>query len=221
MKAVAIMPQDELSARDRAVLIALLSQARKVSNPELKKLIGFPLDGEARRRLNDAKLVESGKQGRAYVHELSDYGWRWCAEHLASGGHPRETSLERAHRIFFGVLARYMSAAGLSLADVVTLSLPTGPSGRHERSAEQDLPTRVEDAYLALASRGQALVKLRELRGRLADVPRADLDATLTELYAARRVNLIPQSSQQALTAADREAAVRVGGEYKHLISIG
>jgi hypothetical protein len=220
MKAVAIMPQDELSARDRAVLLALLAQARKVPNPELKSLIGFPLEGEARRRLNDAKLVESEKQGRVYVHELSDYGWRWCAEHLANGAHHRETSLERAHRIFFGVFARYLNAAGLSLADVVTGSLPAGPAGRHERSAA-DLPTRVEAVCSALAPDDQAFVKLRELRQRLADVPRAELDAVLTSMYTAQRVNLIPQSNQQALTAADREAALRVGGEFKHLISIG
>jgi hypothetical protein len=215
------MPQDELSARDRAVLIALLSQGRKVSNPELKQLIGFSLDGEARRRLNDAKLVESDKQGRAYVHELSDYGWRWCGEHLASRGHPRETSLERAHRIFFGVFARYMNAAGLSLANVVTLSQAPCPAGRHERNATMDLPTRVEDACLALAAHRGAFVKLRELRLCFTDVPRADLDAVLTAMYAGQRANLVPQSNQQALTAADREAAVRVGGEYKHLISIG
>jgi hypothetical protein len=215
------MPQDELSARDRAVLIALLSQARKVSNPELRELFGFSLDGEARRRLNDLKLVESEKQGRAYAHELSDHGWRWCAEHLGSDPQLRETSLERSHRIFFGVFAQYIKAAGLSLADVVTGRLPARSAGRHERSAAADLPTRVEDAYLALAIDGRAFVKLRELRLHLADIPRADLDAALTAMFTTQRANLIPQSNQQALTAADREAALRVGDEYKHLIAIG
>jgi hypothetical protein len=215
------MPQDELSARDRAVLIALLSQARKVPNPELKELIGFPLEGRARRRLNDLKLVESEKHGRAYVHELSDHGWRWCADRLASDPHPRETSLERAHRIYFGVFTRYMNAAGLSLADVATGKMPERPAGRHERSAPADLTARVEDAYLALAVDGRSFVKLRDLRLRLADIPRAELDAVLTDMFTAQRVNLIPQSNQQALTAADREAALRVGGESKHLIAIG
>jgi hypothetical protein len=215
------MPQDELSARDRAVLITLLAQARKVPNPELKELIGFPLEGAARRRLNDRKLVESEKQGRTYAHELSDFGWRWCAEHLGTDAHPRETSLERAHRIFFGVFARYLNSAGLSLADVVTGNLPARTAGRHERSADVDIPAQVEDAYQALAVGGSALVKLRELRLRLAGIPRTELDAALTEMFTARRVNLIPQSNQQALTAADRDAALRVGGEYKHLMSIG
>jgi hypothetical protein len=39
-------------------------------------------------------------------------------------------------------------------------------------------------------------------------------------MFTVRRVNLIPQSNQQALTAADRESALRIGGEHKHLISI-
>ena len=64
------------------------------------------------------------------------------------------------------------------------------------------------------------LVSLRELRLRLADVPRPRLDAALAAMFAAQRINLIPQSNQQALSAADRESALRIGGEYKHLISI-
>jgi hypothetical protein len=39
-------------------------------------------------------------------------------------------------------------------------------------------------------------------------------------MFTARRVNLIPQANQSALTAEDREAALRLGGEHKHLISI-
>jgi len=215
------MPQEELSAKDRAVLIALAAQARKVSNPELEQLIGFRLEGKHRVRLNDMKLVESEKPGRAYEHELSDAGWRWCAEQLAAGPQRPGTSLERAQQLFFGVFARYMNTAGLSLADVVTGTLPTRPAGRHQRSVTVDVHARVTDAYLALAAGDGAFVKLRELRQRLADVPRAELDAALTAMFTARRANLIPQSNQQALTAADRGAALHVGGEYKHLISIG
>jgi len=79
---------------------------------------------------------------------------------------------------------------------------------------------RVEAGYLALAPASGAFVKLRELRLRLADVPRTDLDAALAVMFTTQRINLIPQENQQALSAADRESALRIGGEYKHLISI-
>jgi hypothetical protein len=39
-------------------------------------------------------------------------------------------------------------------------------------------------------------------------------------MFSAQRVNLAPQDNQQALTAADRASALRLGGEYKHLMSV-
>jgi len=77
--------RDDLTVRQRAVLFALLGEARQVSNPELEALIGFRLDGKERRNLNDRKLVESTMVGRAFAHELSDAGWRWCGDTCCSG----------------------------------------------------------------------------------------------------------------------------------------
>jgi hypothetical protein len=215
---------DELSARERAVLFALLSAARKLSNAELEALIGIRLEGKERRKLNDLKLVESEKPGRWFVHELSDAGWRWCAEELAAGAAGRPTSLERSLYLLLGMFERYMTAARLSLADVASLDLKARPAGRHKRrdtaEGDGDLTGRVEAVYRALAPRRGEFVKLREVRERLTDIPRPAFDAALESMFTARRANLIPQSNQQALTAADRESALRIGGELKHLISI-
>jgi hypothetical protein len=215
---------DELSARERAVLFALLSAARKLSNEELEALIGIRLAGRERRKLNELKLVESEKPGRWFVHELSDAGWRWCADELAAGPEGRPTSLERSLYLVLGVFERYMTAARLSLADVASLDLKARPAGRHKRrdtaEGEGDLTVRVENAYRTLAPGRGEFIKLRDVRERLADIPRPALDAALAAMFTARRVNLIPQSNQQALTAADRDSALRIGGEHKHLISI-
>ncbi|HEY6492765.1 MAG TPA: hypothetical protein VIZ43_05790 [Trebonia sp.] len=218
------MHHDELSARERAVLFTLLSAARKVSNPELEALIGIRLEGKDRRHLNDLKLVESEKPGRAFVHELSDAGWRWCADELAAGHAGRGNSLERSLYLTLGMFERYMTAARLSLADVASLDLKARPAGKHKRrdtaEGDGDLTARVIAAYRALADGPGHFVKLGDLRLRLAEIPRSALDGALAAMFTARRVNLVPQSNQQALTAADREAALRLGGEHKHLISI-
>jgi hypothetical protein len=215
---------DELSARERAVLFALLSTGRKLSNAELEALIGIRLEGKERRRLNELKLVESEKPGRSFVHELSDAGWRWCADELTVGPAGRPTSLERAHYLIFGVFERYMTAARLSLADVVSLDLKARPAGRHKRrdtvEGDGDLTVRVAVAYQALAASPGEWVRVSDLRERLADIPRSALDAALVAMVAAQRVSLIPQSDPQALTAADRESALRIGGQPKHLLSI-
>jgi hypothetical protein len=206
------------------VLFALLSAARKLSNAELEALIGIRLEGKARRKLNDLKLVESEKPGRWFVHELSDAGWRWCADELAAGPEGRPTSLERSLYLVLGMFERYMTAARLSLADVASLDLKARPRGRHKRrdTAEGDgeLTVRVEAVYLALAPRPGEFVKLGDVRAGLADIPRSALDAALASMFTARRCNLIPQSNQHALTDADRDSALRIGGEHKHLISI-
>ena len=218
------MHHDELSARERAVLFALLSEARTLSNNELQALIGIRLDGKERRKLNDLKLVESERPGRAFAHELSDAGWRWCADELSAGRPGRGTSLERSHYLVFGVFARYLSAAHLSLADLVSSAPELPAEGKHVRrdaaAGDGDLTARVAAACQSLAARPGEFVKLTQLRERLADIPRPALDAALTTLFTTRRVNLIPQSNQQALTAADRASALRIGGEHKHLISI-
>ncbi|MDX6343953.1 MAG: hypothetical protein QOH87_4091 [Trebonia sp.] len=218
------MHHDELSARERAVLFALLAAARKLSNAELQALIGTRLVGKERRKLNELKLVESERRGRWFVHELSDAGWRWCADELAAGPEGRPTSLERSLYLVLGMFGRYMTAARLSLADVASLDLKARPAGRHKRrdtaEGDGDLSARVAAAYQAVAAGPGEFVRLRELRERLADIPRPGLDAALAAMFTVRRVNLIPQSNQQALTPADRESALRIGGEHKHLISI-
>jgi hypothetical protein len=215
---------DGLSARERAVLFALLSEARQLSNAELQALIGIRLEGKERRKLNDLKLVESEKPGRGFVHELSDAGWRWCADELSAGPQGRVTSLERSHYLLFGVFARYMSATRLSLADLVSAAPEARPEGKHVRrdaaAGAGDVTARIAAAYQTIAAGRGDFVRLTVLRERLSDIPRSALDAALAAMFASQRVNLIPQSSQQALTAADRASALRVGGEHKHLMSI-
>ena len=212
-----IVSRDDLTVRQRAVLFALLGEARQVANPELEQLIGVRLDGADRRQLNARKYVESNKVGRAYVHELSDAGWRWCAQELAAPPGERASSLERAHYKVFGLFARHLDAAGLTLADIAG---PTsdGPAGTTANAA--DLTAFIETGYRSLAATAGEFVSLRELRLRLTDRARPDVDAALITMFTAQRINLIPQSNQQALSDADREAALRIGGEYKHLISI-
>jgi hypothetical protein len=189
------------------VLFALLGQPRPVANRELEALIVVRLDGAERRDLNHRKLVESAKAGRAFAHELTDKGWRWCNEELAASPGEHAGGLERAHYRVFGLFARYLDAAGLSLADVATADAAGLAAG-------------IEAAYRSLAAAPGQFVSLRAVRLRLPGRPRPAVDAALAALFTAHRVNLVPQSDQRALSAADREAALRIGGEDKHLISI-
>jgi hypothetical protein len=203
-----------LSVKERAVLFALMGEAREVLNSELAERAGFRLDGEERRRLNDRKLVDSRKVGRTYAHELTDTGWDWCAAHLSEGPQGKASSMEGALYAVLGGLARYLEYSGQSLADVFE------QRGKEASEKPVDIAELIRAAYLRLASEPGQFVRLRELRAELSDVPRSGLDSSLDGMYRAQQINLVPQSNQQALTQADRESALRIGGEAKHMISI-
>lgn len=207
------MQPDDLSGRERAALFTLLGEARALTNPQLEEIVGFRLDGKGRRKLNDSKLVESHKAGRAFTHELTDAGWHWCATHLASRPEGRATLSEGAALYaILGGLARYLEYSGQSLADVF--------QQRPAEKPDDDIDELITSAYFGLASEPGKFVKLRELRARLSDIPRGEVDSALERLYRDQQVNLVPQANQQALTAADRESALGIGGEAKHMISI-
>lgn len=208
------MPSDELSMKERAVLFALLAEARKLSNPELEERVGFRLDGKERRRLNNLKLVESPKPGRSYEHELTEAGWRWCADELSVGPNGCGTSMERALYAVLAGLDRYLQRTEQGLADIFN-------DGHARPDTVTDVESRVEARYWELAEEPGEFVKLHELRLKLPDISRVDVDSALDRMYRDQRINLVAQANQQALADADRESALQIGGSYKHLISIG
>jgi hypothetical protein len=215
------MRSDELSVKERAVLFALLAEARELSNPELEERVGLRLDGKERRRLNDLKLVTSTRPDRAFVHELTDAGWKWCAEELSAGPTANAGSMERALYALFSGLGRYLHGTEQRLADIFSARYYGSPreNGQPKESA-RDVEALILVGYSALAGKPGEFIKLSALRQYLADVPRADTDAALDAMYQDQRINLIPQSNQRTLTAADRESALHIGGEEKYLISV-
>lgn len=81
-----------------------------------------------------------------------------------------------------------------------------------------DLKTRIREAYDILAPKPQAWVSLTTLRPLVAG-ERADVDQALLALIRSGDAVLAPNSCRMDLTAADHEAAIKVGTEMKHLIT--
>ena len=79
----------------------------------------------------------------------------------------------------------------------------------------------IRHAYESLRAEPGAWVSLARLRTRLADIPRATLDAALLHLVLEPGVLIDPEFNQKTLTEADRAAALHMGGEDCHLLSIG
>lgn len=209
------MRDNGLSLPEFAALVVLAVEAREVSNSELKERHKLTIDGERRRKLNELKLVESWqpRRGRAFSHVLTDTGWARLAENLRSGTIPPQTGSSGAiARALLGALPRFMKRTDLRLSDIFQPEEVTPPG---------DLESRVRAAYAELAAGPGAWVSLTALRRLLGDVPKAQVDETLVLMERLPDVNLVPESNQKTLTPEDREAAVIVGEQDKHLLWIG
>lgn len=204
---MSVTPAD-LTGTERAVLLVLMAESRPVPNPDLIAL-GPRLDKAGRNKLNDLGLVESDRSGGRFVHELTDRGWRLCRDILAAGPPAGATGPAKTLATVLNGVERYLHRADLSLAEVFwPADTPSGPADR------------IRDAYTALAARPGAWVALAKLRAQLDDLPRTDIDDALGELYRTGAISLIPEENQKVLTPADRAAALEVGNQAKHLISI-
>jgi hypothetical protein len=83
-----------------------------------------------------------------------------------------------------------------------------------------DLEARIRAAYRELARSPRDWVGLVDLWPKLGDVQRKDVEAVLKEMSRTGKLHLVPESNRKTLRAVDHEAAVRLGGDDNHLISI-
>lgn len=205
---------NRLGHKQTAAMFTLLVLGREVSNPELRELVGFTLDGKDLAGLRALGLVATRKPTRAFAHTITEKGVNWCRGELGHGTPPlpkARSLLVPAMYVLFGALDGYLVREKLSLADVFAQRVElTGT----------EIEQRIEAAYRKLAGSSQDWVALVDLRPLLGGAATKDVDAVLKELSRSGRVSLVPESDRKALTAADHEAAIRIGGEDNHLISI-
>ncbi|WP_370963091.1 hypothetical protein [Amycolatopsis sp. cg9] len=211
---------DRLGQKQTAAMFTLMVLGREVSNQELEEVVGFTLTGTERTGLNKLGYVDSDRTGpkRSFVHELSESGWAWCEEELAAGGPPPQrgqSPLAAALYVILGRLGEYLRREKLRLADIFA----EGEAGLPETTASGgSLEDRIRVAYRELVKEPRGWVGLVDLRPKL-DAPAAEVDAVLKELSRAGTVHLVPEDNRKALTAADHEAAIRIGGEDNHFVA--
>ncbi|MEU7477794.1 hypothetical protein AB0A63_17545 [Lentzea sp. NPDC042327] len=212
------MANEPLSIPEKSALLALLMIGRSASNPEILDSYGFTIERTVRESLVDQKLIEaeqSKAHRNAWVHELTEVGWKRCREQLADAS---PAGVQRKDRLLYGVLQwvdRIFVKHGLELADAYTEW-----EAEADREIESTVDERILSAYHRLVSDPGAWVGLAELRGALPDVEAPEFDAAVHRVAELPSVFLTPEMNQKLLTDADRAAAVRLGGEAKHLLSV-
>lgn len=212
------MANTPLSIPEKSALLALLMIGQSASNREIKDSYGFAIEKTVRESLLDQKLIEA-EQSKAHkngwVHELTEAGWKRCREQFADAS---PSGVQRKDRLLYGVLQwvdRGFVKNGLELADMYREQEPESDQG-----VESTVDERILAAYHRLVSDPGAWVGLAELRGALPDVEAPEFDAAVHRVAELPSVFLTPEMNQKLLTDADRAAAVRLGGEAKHLLSV-
>lgn len=80
---------------------------------------------------------------------------------------------------------------------------------------------RIRAAFRQVAERPGRFVKLADVRALIGDdIPPEVMSQTLIAMQRTGGTVLAPDSARWALTQADHDNAIRIGGEDKHLIAI-
>ncbi|MFI9642483.1 hypothetical protein ACIG87_20900 [Micromonospora sp. NPDC051925] len=214
------MPGDDLTPSEGAILVVLMAEAREVPNTELRKRYGVDVRKSYRDKLNRLGYVESRREGNTFLHQLADKGWVRVQDDLNF-----QSSVGR-------ILGGALTALQVNLRDRVMARSDYQSFGEmfaltdlRATASRADLPgvlrMRIRQAYAALAAEPGAWVSLTRLRPFFGDVGTADLDEALRQLEREADVAIVPESNQKMLTPEDVAAALRLGGQDKHLLAIG
>ncbi|HEX7661241.1 MAG TPA: hypothetical protein VF444_17350 [Pseudonocardiaceae bacterium] len=211
-----------LSLPERATLLALMILVGEASNNDVQEAFKFKVEKKVRESLKSQGLITvrmSEGPHPAFLHELTDTGWVRCRQELAETA---PNGADRGYRLLYGlsgVLDAYLIRAGLNVADIFSVDGYAEMSDTVVPLTAGEIDDRIRGTYDRLASRSGDWVSLTRLRAAL-ELPRPDVDDALRRLVLHQVIHLIPESNQKALTPADRKAAIHVGGEDKHLLSI-
>lgn len=207
------MPEAPLSTPTRQALLALLLfGAEPATNNALYERFALKITKESREALEASKLITSWKNSRqGYLHALTERGRDRAFEELATSA-PAGTGagvrlLYALANVFHGAMAQH----GIKAAQVFA-GADDGP---------QDVEEQILAAYSQLAKRPGQLVSLVKLRWSLANVARDVMDKTLKAMDRQRLIQLDPDPNTKALPPEAHEAAIRIGGEDKHFITVG
>ncbi|WBB81071.1 hypothetical protein O7606_06730 [Micromonospora sp. WMMD882] len=210
-------------------LVVLMVEARKLTNTELRELAGFTLTGADNAKLVKLGLVVTDRSHRPFSHELTDHGWH-VARRLHTVRPPQQAgSATRSLLTALRNMDRALARLRISQADFfrqepapATVDAPQAPAPAPAPAPETVAPEAlVRAAYRELAVTPGAWVGLADLRELLDDLDRDAVDGALRALVRQPDVRIIPVANSKALSTRDRAAAVRIGDEENHALSIG
>jgi hypothetical protein len=213
------MSEKELNAAQRSVLLILMAEGAEIPNTLLTNHYGFKFDNKLRDDLKRRELVATRTEKNRVYLSLGNKGWEWCAEQF-SAPVPKGSSHggAAAYALLASVL-RYTEANRANLSEFFVRVVSAEPEPEETLPAA-DVELQIRNAYAKVAATPGTQVRLTELRAKLDGLSRSDVDAALELMSRQPSVHVYPESRQSTLTAADEQAAIRLGNQANHLIVI-
>lgn len=204
-----------------AALVILMAEAREISNKDFHRLAKFTLTGQERAGLEKLGLIESRKVDRILAFQLTDKGWLFCRQLHAADVNVGRSLAARSVFVLLDGLHRSLDRLRVSHADFFKQSGEPVPAKHPVVTDGADVEDRIRAAYEELPKAPGGWVGLADLRERLADVDREPVDEALRSLLRHDGVRIIPAANTKALKPRDHAAALRIGDEDNHALSIG
>lgn len=158
------------------------------------------------------------RKSNALWIEVTEKGWGWANDHLASPLPTKSASAGPILQAWLTYLQAFLRQKGFALADVIS-TRPEAPSETFRLGSAIALEDRIRRVYLdATGGTWNKRVRLSELRTLLDGVQRAELDKVLMRMQQGGDLVLYPLDNPQEITAADRNAAIAIGGTRLHIV---
>ncbi|SCL22704.1 hypothetical protein GA0074692_1443 [Micromonospora pallida] len=225
----------QLTPNQINALVVLMAEARELTNTELRELAGFTLTGADNAKLVKLGLVSTDRSQRPFSHELTENGWH-VVRRLHIARLPRQCgSATRSLLTLLAGVDRGLDRRRLSQADFFRQDAPgvdaDASAGEHAAGpaaapmvtsgGSGDAQALVRTAYRELAVAPGAWVGLADLRELLDEYDREVVDGALRALLSHGDVRIMSVLDASALTARERAAALLIGDEANHALSIG
>jgi hypothetical protein len=188
--------------------------------PEVKKA--------EREALSQAGLITFDRRARPFKLEVTDRGWRWAEEHLADALPDKTQGGAFVLRAWLTRLRTFMQARDVGLAEILgeqtereAEPADTGRAAVPTALDHAGLRERIRRAYLDIT--GGSFNKralLRDIRQRLQNVDRSELDDALNRMQRDEEASLMRLDNTVEITEADHTAAIYIGREPRHILWI-
>ncbi len=217
-----------------ATLVVLAGQGGESTLADLGKIHGVNLAKKARDKLEADGLITARRETKPQRTDLTltDAGWALVEDLMTAA--PDESRPPRAgalwgamHSLLAANRAKAKAAGGLRALWGEGADSP-GPSATGTEPGQApslgaalpdgDLPLAIRAAYRALAAYDNGWVLLRDLRPKLAQWSRRDVDEALKEMRQNDEIDLETNDDAGAVTEADRNAAIRIGLTDMHFV---